>query len=69
MAPQPKQPFIKLRETIESLTGEIKAYESAIANVESLGRGKLPHVKLLQTTLEEMKARLQALRSEENDNK
>jgi hypothetical protein len=61
MRPEPTKPPIKLRESIQSLTVEIKAYESAIANADDQGRGKLPHIELLKETLGKMKERLEAL--------
>lgn len=59
--PEKKSGSGKLR-TLESLSLEIEAYESAIAAAESQGRGKLQQVELLRRTLVEMKARLQILK-------
>jgi ferritin-like metal-binding protein YciE len=50
----------KLR-NIETIKVEIGAYESAIADAERLGRGKLAHIQLLKETLAELKARLRVL--------
>lgn len=60
--PERKPALIRRNETIQSLMIEIQAYESAIADADGFGRGKLPHVKLLRQTLEEMKDRLQMLK-------
>jgi hypothetical protein len=62
--PEKKSGSGKLR-TLESLTVEIEAYESAIADAELQGRGKLPQVELLRKTLGEMRARLQILKQAE----
>ena len=50
--------------TLGSLTEQIEAYESAIADAERQGRGNQPQVQLLKQTLGEMKTRLQALKSD-----
>jgi hypothetical protein len=60
--PERKASLVRRNETIQSLMIEIHAYESAIADAEGFGRGKLPHVNLLRQTLEEMKDRLQRLK-------
>jgi len=59
--PQKKSGSGKLR-TLESLSVEIEAYEAAIAAAESQGRGSLPQVEQLRSTLLDMRARLQLLK-------
>ena len=60
--PKKERPLIKRSQTIESLTLEIRAYETAIADADIAGRGNLPHVELLRQSLGEMKDRLQILK-------
>jgi hypothetical protein len=64
-SPEKNPRLFRRQETIESLTIEVGAYESAIADAECLGRGNLPHVELLRKTLEEMRHRLRMLKEAE----
>jgi phage shock protein A len=54
-------------QTIKSLTVEISSYESAIAAAESQGRGMLPQVELLRTTLGEMRKKLGVLKQADKE--
>ena len=65
--PERKSSLVRRNETIQSLMIEIQAYESAIADAEGFGRGKLPHVTLLRQTLAEMKDRLQVLKQADKE--
>ena len=54
-------------QTIKCLAVEISSYESAIAAAESQGRGMLPQVELLRTTLGEMRKKLRVLKQADKE--